>query len=185
MLQNFTYEQRIDALRAAKIQANLEKQSITGSLNSDDLAFILPPENRRKVVHAISGSGVEITDVIMTGVEVKSNHPNGGFYGAKACGENFGILLKSHPTYVDPMSSLAGAYMTNFRSFQIIHTCTPIRRSTSLSLVLARPNISARIILSAWNWVGVTSWTKFVIAGKSMHLLLRIFAWFLVVYASQ
>ncbi|MCJ7739670.1 MAG: hypothetical protein MUQ10_20555, partial [Anaerolineae bacterium] len=113
-----TYEQRIAALRETKIKANLEKQEMTGCLNGDDLAFILPPEDRREVVHAISGSGVPITDVIMSGIKIESNHPNGGFYGSKACGENYGSLLKSHPTYIDPLSSLAGAYMTNFGSFR-------------------------------------------------------------------
>jgi pyruvate-formate lyase len=116
--ETITYDQRIEALRQAKIAANLEKQEMTGSLNGDDLAFILPPDDRREVVRTISGSGVPITDVIMTGVEITSNHPNGGFYGPRACGENFASLLKSHPPFVDPMSSLAGAYMTNFGSFR-------------------------------------------------------------------
>jgi pyruvate-formate lyase len=117
-LTDLSYQERLDALREAKVRSNLEKQEMTGSLNGDDLAIILPPEERREVVHAISGSGVPITDVIMTGVEVQSNHPDGGFYGPKACGENFGALLRSHPAYVDPMSALAGAYMTNFGSFR-------------------------------------------------------------------
>ncbi|MBN1248903.1 MAG: formate acetyltransferase [Anaerolineae bacterium] len=116
--KEITYDQRIEALREAKLKANLEKQGMTGSLNSDDLAFILPPEDRREVVHAISGSGVPITDVIMTGVEIKSNHPSGAFYGPKISGENYGALLRAHPPYIDPMSSLAGAYMTNFGSFR-------------------------------------------------------------------
>ncbi len=116
--ETITYDQRIEALREAKIASNLEKQEITGSLNSDDLAFILPPHDRREVVETISGSGVPITDVIMSGVEITSNHPNGGFYGPRACGENFASLLKSHPPFIDPMSSLAGAYMTNFGSFR-------------------------------------------------------------------
>ncbi len=116
--ETITYDQRIEALREAKIASNLEKQQITGSLNSDDLAFILPPHDRREVVETISGSGVPITDVIMSGVEITSNHPNGGFYGPRACGENFASLLKSHPPFIDPMSSLAGAYMTNFGSFR-------------------------------------------------------------------
>ena len=117
-LETLTYEQRIASLRETKIKSNLEKQALTGCLNSDDLAFILPPEDRREIVHAISGSGVPITDVIMSGVKIESNHPNGGFYGPKACGENYASLLKSHPAYIDPMSSLAGVYMTNFGSFR-------------------------------------------------------------------
>jgi pyruvate-formate lyase len=116
--EEITYEHRITALRQAKIAANLEKQEMTGSLNGDDLAFILPPDDRREVVKTISGSGVPITDVIMTGVEIISNHPSGGFYGPRACGENFASLLKNHPPFIDPMSSLAGAYMTNFGSFR-------------------------------------------------------------------
>ncbi len=118
MAETLTYQQRIDALREAKQKSNNEKQEMTGCLNSDDLAFILPPEDRRKVVQAISGSGVPITDVILSGVEITSNHPNGGFFGPKACGENYAALLKSHPAFVDPMSSLAGAYMTNFGSYR-------------------------------------------------------------------
>lgn len=39
------------------------------------------------------------------------NHPSGGTYGAKALGENFKRFLKMHPTYIDPMSSLAGGFM--------------------------------------------------------------------------
>ena len=113
-----TYQDRLEALRETKVSANLEKQETTGSLDSDDLAFILPPEDRRKVVRAISGSGVPITDIIMSGVKTTSNHSNGGFYGPKACGENYSTLLRSHPPYVDPMSSLAGAYMTNFGSYR-------------------------------------------------------------------
>jgi len=116
--ETLTYEQRLVSLRETKIKSNLEKQALTGCLNSDDLAFILPPEDRREIVHAISGSGVPITDVIMSGVKIESNHPNGGFYGPKACGENYASLLKSHPAYIDPMSSLAGVYMTNFGSFR-------------------------------------------------------------------
>ena len=115
---SWTYQSRLDALREEKRRSNLEKQALTGSLDGDDLAIILPPEDRRKVVHAISGSGVPITDVIMTGIEVQSNHPDGSFYGPRACGENFGALLANHPPYVDPNSSLAGAYMTNFGSFR-------------------------------------------------------------------
>ena len=116
--QALTYAERMEALRETKIRTNLEKQELTGSLNGDDLAVILPPEDRREVVETISGSGMPITDVKMTGVEIKSNHPDGSFYGPKACGENFGSLLRNHPVYVDPMSSLAGAYMTNFGSFR-------------------------------------------------------------------
>ena len=113
-----SYQQRLEALRASKLKANAAKQAATGYLNADDLAIILPPEDRRKVTEAISGSGQKIRDVLLDGVEMVSNHPNGGFYGPKAVGENYGRLLRAHPPYVDPMSSLAGAYMTNFGSYR-------------------------------------------------------------------
>ncbi|MGC9359869.1 MAG: pyruvate formate lyase family protein [Anaerolineae bacterium] len=113
-----TYTQRLDLLRKAKMEANEAKQALTGYLNADDLAIILPPEDRRKVTEAISGSGQKITDVLLDGVEMVSNHPNGAFYGPRAAGENFSRLLRAHPPYVDPRASLAGAYMANFNSYR-------------------------------------------------------------------
>lgn len=118
LTQGLSYEERFSALRASKQKANLEKQEATGGLDGDDLAFVLPPPDRRKVVEAISGSGMRIRDCLLDGIEMVSNHPNGGFYGPKACGENFSILLRNHPPFIDPMSSLAGAYMTNFGSYR-------------------------------------------------------------------
>jgi formate C-acetyltransferase len=113
-----TYQQRLDAIRATKLEQTLEKQQTIGSMNHDDHGIIpLPPENS-EVVQSISGSGMAITDTILKGVEIKSNHENGGFYGAKLCGENFRSILENHPTYIDPMSSLAGGYMVNFGSYR-------------------------------------------------------------------
>jgi len=116
--KQLTYQQRIDALRATKMAQTREKWQIIGSMDHDDWALILPPEEYREVVQAISGSGMPITDVLIKGLQMDSNHPNGGFYGPKACGENFGKLLRLHPTYIDPLSSLAGAYMVNFGSYR-------------------------------------------------------------------
>ena len=112
------YRQRIDALRATKQQHTQEKQRIIGAMNYDDWAIILPPPAQRKVVHTISSSGVPIADVLLAGFEVEPNHPSGGFFGPKVCGENFRTLLEMHPVYIDPMSSLAGAYMVNFMSYR-------------------------------------------------------------------
>ena len=67
---------------------------------------------------AISGSGMPINDCILKGYRPRSNHPSGGFFGPQAAGENFGALLEIHPTYVDPLSSLAGGYMVNFGSYR-------------------------------------------------------------------
>ena len=113
-----TYQQRLDAIRAAKLEQTLDKQKLIGSMNHDDHAIILPPLESREVVQSISGSGMPITDVLIKGVKIKSNHENGGFYGPKACGENFRSILENHPTYIDPMSSLAGGYMVNFGSYR-------------------------------------------------------------------
>ena len=90
-------------------------------MDHDDWALVLPPPEYRKVVQTISGSGVPITDVILRGFEIESNHPSGGFFGPRACGRNFRRLLEAHPVYIDPISSLAGAYMVNFMSYRKPH----------------------------------------------------------------
>jgi pyruvate-formate lyase len=113
-----TYQQRIDALRASKLEYTQEKQKLIGSMNHDDWALILPPPEYREVVQTISTSGMPITDVLIKGLEMKSNHPSGGFFGPRACGANFRALLESHPPFVDPLSSLAGAYVVNFASYR-------------------------------------------------------------------
>jgi len=116
-----TVSSRLDALRAAKLEQTREKQHVIGAMDHDDHALILPPPDRRRLVQAISGSGMPITDCLLDSFEIVSNHPSGGFFGPRACGENFGRLLRAHPTYVDPMSSLAGGYMTNFMSYRRPH----------------------------------------------------------------
>ncbi len=117
-VKEYTYQERLDALRATKQQHTLEKQQIQGSMDFDDWAIILPPLERRKIVKTVSGSGVEMQDVLLDGVEIVSNDPNGGFYGPKACGENFRRLLEAHPVYIDPLSTIAGAYMANFFAYR-------------------------------------------------------------------
>jgi len=112
------YQQRIEALRATKLEQTREKQQLVGPMDFDDHGLVLPPAEFREVVQAISGSGMPITDVRIKGLEVKSNHPNGGFYGPKACGANYRRCLESQPPYIDPMSSLAGAYFVNFGSYR-------------------------------------------------------------------
>jgi formate C-acetyltransferase len=59
-----------------------------------------------------------MTDVSLNGVDIRSNDPNGGFYGPKACGENYKVLLDAHPVYIDPLSALAGGYMANFFGYR-------------------------------------------------------------------
>ncbi|MFH1571361.1 MAG: pyruvate formate lyase family protein, partial [Gemmatimonadota bacterium] len=114
----FTCQDRIDAVRATKMAQTREKQEVIGAMDYDDWALVLPPEDRREVTEAVSGSGLTIRDCLIAGVEIESNHPSGGFFGPEICGRNFRRLLEAHPPYVDPMSSLAGAYMANFSSYR-------------------------------------------------------------------
>jgi formate C-acetyltransferase len=116
--QELTYQQRIDALRESKLRITQEKQQIIGSMDHDDWGLILPPPDRREIVQTMSASGMPITDALIAGFKVKSNHPSGGFFGPKAVGENFRMLLEMHPVYIDPLSSLAGGYMANFMSYR-------------------------------------------------------------------
>ncbi|MBT6148735.1 MAG: hypothetical protein HOH74_25085, partial [Gemmatimonadetes bacterium] len=113
-----TFDDRIAALRARKMEQTRDKQQVIGAMDYDDWAMVLPPADRRQLVQSISGSGMPINDVLLTGVELLSNHEDGSFYGPELCGANFRRLLNSHPPYVDAMSSLAGAYMTNFGSYR-------------------------------------------------------------------
>jgi len=113
-----TYQQRLDAIRATKLAQTSAKQQAVGAMDYDDHAIILPPPESVEVVESVSGSGMVITDTILKGVNITRNHENGGFYGPKSCGENFRSLLENHPTYIDPMSSMAGGYMVNFGSYR-------------------------------------------------------------------
>ena len=90
-----SFAQRLEALRASKRAQTLEKQAVRGSMDYDDHGIVLPPEGTREVVHSLSGSGIAITDVIMTTFKPEANHPSGEFFGARACGENFRRLLEA------------------------------------------------------------------------------------------
>ena len=114
----FTYRERIKALTAAKLAQTQEKQKVIGAMDYDDWALILPPLDQREVVKTISGSGIPIVDVRLKGFEPKANHESGGFFGPKIVGENLRAFLEMHPPYIDPVSSLAGGYMTNFSSYR-------------------------------------------------------------------
>ena len=116
-----TYADRIDALRAAKLAHTREKVEITGYKDHDDHALILPPLDRREIVSTISSSGMPIVDCLLTGYEVQTNHPSGGFFGPKICGENFRRLMDAHPVYINPHDSLMGSYMANFGSYRKPH----------------------------------------------------------------
>src|SRR5512146_2495991 len=99
-----TFTQRLDALRAEKMRQTREKQELIGAMDHDDHGLILPPPDRRKIVRTMSSSGMPITDCLLEGYEARSNHPSGGFFGARAAGENYRALLECHPIYIDPLS---------------------------------------------------------------------------------
>ncbi|HTO94902.1 MAG TPA: pyruvate formate lyase family protein, partial [Bacteroidota bacterium] len=84
----------------------------------DDLPVILPPEDRRATVRIVSGSGLAMTDAVFSDFHPRGEHPGGGIFGARECGRTFRALMETHPPYVDPASSLAGAYMTHFMSLR-------------------------------------------------------------------
>jgi len=113
-----TFDDRLKAIRAAKMEQTRQKQEVLGAMDYDDWAMILPPAEKREMVQSISGSGVEINDALISGIEMQSNHVSGGFFGPELCGANFRALLETHPPYVDPNSSLAGGYMVNFSSYR-------------------------------------------------------------------
>ena len=95
-----TYHQRIEALRTTKLEQTRRKQQL-GPMDTDDKGSVPLPEG--------------------FSFAAKSNHPSGGFFGARACGANFRALLECHPTYIDPMSSLAGAWMVRFLDYRRVH----------------------------------------------------------------
>ena len=119
--ETFTYDQRLQTLRATKMLETKEKQDLLGSMDYDDHGMILPPKDRQELVQTMSSSGMPIIDCLLKGFEIKPNHPSGGFFGPKSCGENFKALLEMHPVYIDPVGSLAGAYMVNFMSYRNPH----------------------------------------------------------------
>jgi formate C-acetyltransferase len=111
------YAERIRRLRETKLRHTQEKQAVIGSMDHDDWALVLPPPEKRHMVDAVSPSGMPIQDCLLAGFDIEPNHPSGGSFGPRACGWNFRRLMEAHPPYVDPVSSLAGAYMVNFSSY--------------------------------------------------------------------
>ncbi|MHB0998892.1 MAG: pyruvate formate lyase family protein [Armatimonadota bacterium] len=116
-LEKLTYQERIDALRARKMEQTKEKQVAVGYMDFDDHGIILPSEEWREYVETTDENGNMLRHPLAAnfkGLNFKSNHPSGGFYGPKLLGENYRNLLEHHPPYIDPMGSLAGAYMADF-----------------------------------------------------------------------
>jgi pyruvate-formate lyase len=118
---SLTYAERIRSLREEKMRQTEEKQRVLGAMDYDDWALVLPPPELRKINELMGASGVPIRDCLLSSFTPEPSHPSGGFFGPVSVGRNFRKLLDAHPTYVDPMSSLAGAYMTNFYSYRQPH----------------------------------------------------------------
>ncbi len=115
-----TYADRLEALCETKMRQTQEKWRVIGSMDQDDHGRILPPPELRDMVEYLGPSGGMVTDSKIKGFKPESNHPSGGFFGPKACGENFRRLLEVHPVYIDPMSSLAGGYMVYFMAYRSV-----------------------------------------------------------------
>jgi len=113
-----TYKQRLEALCKTKMQQTKEKQEVLLVMDQDDHGRILPPPELREITEYMGPSGEMVRDAKLNNFKPKSNHPSGGFFGAKVCGENFNLFLKDHPVYVNPMSSLAGGYMAYFMGYR-------------------------------------------------------------------
>ncbi len=113
-----THRERLDALHALKLEQAAEKREVLGPRDADEQGLVLPPPELREIVEAISGSGEPVRDAIIKTFRPESNHPSGGFFGARATGENFRRLLEVHPTYVNPLNSMAGVYMVSFNSYR-------------------------------------------------------------------
>ena len=115
---NYTFDARLDRLRETKQRQASEKIELLGPRDADEQGNMLPPLEDSLIVDAISGSGEPVKEVILKDFKPRSNHPSGGFFGAGIVGENFRRLLEVHPTYIDPMSSMAGVYMVSFNSYR-------------------------------------------------------------------
>jgi formate C-acetyltransferase len=92
-----TYREKVDILRRQKeemTQKKMKHWTRRGHFDTDDKGYIVPPEGYS--------------------FELEPNDPGDParrVYGAKQCAKNFYRFLDIHPPYVDPYSSLAGAYM--------------------------------------------------------------------------
>jgi pyruvate-formate lyase len=99
-MSELTYRERIEALRRTKMEHTLIKiqrmkeAGATGSMDSDDNGSVPLPHGRE--YHIIA------------------NHPCGDAFGLRANARSYRAVLESHPTYIDPMNALAGAWMVQY-----------------------------------------------------------------------
>jgi pyruvate-formate lyase len=93
IVQENTYQMRINALRQAKKDFNDLKIKKYGYQDTDDRGW-LPWDS--------------------PAFTPKSDRPDGGIYGAKAIGINFRAWLELQPIYIHPLSAMATAYSGAF-----------------------------------------------------------------------
>jgi pyruvate-formate lyase len=120
-LDSLTFDERIATLRHTRLDQTAEKQRVIGAMDYDDWALVLPPPELRRLARNMGSSGIEVCDCLLASFTPEANHPSGGFFGPVAVGLAFRRLLEAHPVYVDPLSSLAGAYMTSFLAYRTVH----------------------------------------------------------------
>ncbi len=89
---NYTFEQRLDALRREKEAQTQEKIRRNGYMDEDDYGSVPPPE-----------------DFVF--YPECNDKEHGTFYGAELWGRNFRRLMEAHPVYVDKNDALAGRWM--------------------------------------------------------------------------
>ena len=86
-----TYQQRIEVMRETQRRHNQLKVELLGHKDSDDKGNIPWPEP--------------------IPFQAIPNHPSGDCYGIRGIGDNFRRWLEIHPVYINPNSSLAGAWI--------------------------------------------------------------------------
>lgn len=99
MEESFGFSQRLQKLLEAKEKQKKQKLEKYGrTLDLDDRGSLVPP------------AGFRFVPV--------PNHPSGGFFGAKSCGENYRRLLECHPICIEPYSSLLGGWMVMLSDYR-------------------------------------------------------------------
>ena len=88
----YTFSQRLDALRRRKEEQTREKVRRNGYMDEDDYGSVPPPE-----------------DFVF--YPECNDKEHGTFYGAELWGRNFRRLMEAHPVYVDVNDALAGRWM--------------------------------------------------------------------------
>lgn len=104
----FTYENRLQALRLRKEEQTLRKIVLHGYMDEDDYGSVPPPEGFH--------------------FEPEFNDPvNHTFYGARLWASNFRRLMEAHPVYIDPNDALAGRWMFILQRLRPFESATSVK----------------------------------------------------------